>query len=110
MFIPIKRAKMEKRKEQHDAAVVETLELVKEVVRNDPTKDFINFMKEEMDKARAHELKLFQLIQSSRPSASNSFSTYDQQGTIGTYQRQSGFNSSETSGSGMYPPMYNQWY
>jgi len=65
-----------------------------------------------MDKAREHELKLFHLLQSSRPSASNAFGAYDQQqqGTSGMYQGQSGFSGSEAPGSGMYQSLYNQWY
>lgn len=121
MFIPIKRAKKEKKKNQFDTAFAETLEIVKEVVKNDPTKDLINFMREEMDKAREHELKLFQLLHSSRPNGSNGLSIYDQQGNSGLsiydqhgnsgmYQRQSGINGSQTPGSGMYQSMYNQWY
>ena len=65
-----------------------------------------------MDKAREHELKLFHLLQSSRPSASNAFGAYDQQqqGTSGMYQGQSGFSGSEAPGSGMCQSLYNQWY
>ena len=99
MFIPKKRARKEKTKSPIDAALVETLDLVKEVVKNDPTKDLINFMREEMDKAREHELKLFHLLQSSRPSASYAFSAYDhhQQGTSGIYEGQSGFSGSDAT-------------
>ena len=80
--------------------------------KNDPTRDLINFMREEMDKAREHELKMFHLLQSSRPNASSAVTAYDQQqqGTRGMYQGQSGFSGSETSGSGMYQSLYNQWY
>ena len=38
-----------------------------------------NFMREEMDKARHHEFKLFQLQQSSKPSTNNVFGAYDPQ-------------------------------
>ena len=93
---------------------METLDLVKEVVKNDPTKELINFMREEMAKARDHELKLFHLLQSSKPSVNNAFGTYDpqQQGSSGIYQGQSGFCSSEApgSGSGMLQSLYNPWY
>ena len=92
--------------------LVETLDLVKEVVKNDSTKDLINFMREEIDKARDHELKLFHLLQNSNPSANNAFSAYDpqQQGSSGIYQGQSGLCSSEAPGSGMLQSLYNQWY
>lgn len=39
-------------------AIAESLDFVKEVVRNDPTKDLIRFMREKMEKSREHELKL----------------------------------------------------
>ena len=47
MFIPRKKARKAKNKSPIDAALVETLDLVKEVEKNDPTKYL-----EEMDKAR----------------------------------------------------------
>lgn len=92
--------------------MVETLDLVKEVVKNDPTKDLITFMREEMDKARDHELKLFHLLQSSKPSMNNAFGANDpqQQGSSGIYQGHSGFSSSEAPGCGMLQSLYNQWY
>ena len=40
--------------------------MVKEAVRNDPTKDLIAFMREEMEKFREHEMKLFHLMFSNR--------------------------------------------
>ena len=111
MFIPKKKARKVKNKSPIDAAVVETLDLVKEVVKNDPTKYLINFMREEMDKARDHELKLFHLLQSSKPTTNNAFGAYDpqQQGSSGIYLGQSGF-SNEAPGSGMLQSLYNQWY
>jgi len=112
MFIPRKKARKAKNKSPIDAALVETLDLVKEVVKNDPTKDLINLRRQEMDKARDHELKLFHLLQSSKPSVNNAFGAYDpqQQGSSGIYQGQGGFCSSEAPGSGMLQSLYNQWY
>lgn len=112
MFIPRKKARKVKNKSPIDAALVETLDLAKEVVKNDPTKELINFMREEMDKARDHELKLFHLLQSSKPSVNNAFDAYDpqQQGSSSIYQGQSGFCSSEAPGSGMLQSLYNPWY
>ena len=54
IFIPIKKRKKEKPKEKLAAAVMEAAELVKEVVNNDPTKDLISFLREEMNKSREH--------------------------------------------------------
>jgi len=47
----------------------EVMEIVKEAVRNDPTKDLIAFMREEMEKSREHEMKLFHLMFSHRANA-----------------------------------------
>ena len=38
------------------------MKLITEVVRNDPTKEMISFLKDEMETSREHELKLFQLM------------------------------------------------
>ena len=62
LFIPIKKRKREKAKEKLEAAVMEASELVKEVVNNDPTKELINFLREEMNRSREHELKMIQLL------------------------------------------------
>ena len=62
LFIPIKKRKKEKPKEQLEAAILEASELVKEVVNNDPTKELINFLREEMDRSREHECKMIQLL------------------------------------------------
>lgn len=56
-------------KERLDLATIEVLTLVREAVQNDPTKELISFMKEEMEKSRKHELRLFQLLLSRRPNA-----------------------------------------
>jgi len=109
---------------------METLDLVKEVVKNnatkkkkqrilrlvpmayDPTKDLINVLREEMDNVSDHELKLFHLLQSSKPSVNNAFSAYgpQQQRCSGIYQGQGGFCSREAPGSGMLQSLYNQWH
>ena len=62
LFIPIKKRKKEKPKEKLEAAILEASELVKEVVNNDPTKELINFLREEMDRSREHECKMIQLL------------------------------------------------
>lgn len=81
------------------------------MVINDHTKDLINFMREEMDKAREHELKLFNLLQNSRHNASSGFRGYDQQqGTNGMYHGGSGCSESEIPSTGMYHFLYNHWF
>ena len=69
-FVPIKRAKKASKSQNHlEGSIAQAVELVKEVVAKDPTNQLINFMKEEMEKARQHELQLIQmLMQPSGPS------------------------------------------
>lgn len=62
LFVPIKKRKKGKPKEKLEAAIMETTELVKEVVNNDPTKELINFLREEMNRSREHEFKMIQLL------------------------------------------------
>ena len=45
-----------------DATTVEVINLVKATIENDPNKQLISFMREEVGKSREHELKLFQLM------------------------------------------------
>ena len=84
LFVPVKKTKREKPKSQIGDAIAETLDLVKEVIRNDPAKDLINFFRVEMEKSREHELKLFQLMQNSI--SNTSFTTHQQQGSTGMNQ------------------------
>ena len=62
LFISIKKRKKEKPKEKLGAAILEASELVKDVVNNDPTKELINFLREEMDRSCEHECKMIQLL------------------------------------------------
>lgn len=70
LFVPVKAKRRQSSKERLDTATTEALTLVKEAVQNDPTKELISFMKEEMEKSRQHELKLFQLLLNQRSEAS----------------------------------------
>ena len=56
-FVPRKKIKPTKKN-----AVVEAVELFKQVVENDPAKEIISFMKDEAEKARQHELQLVELM------------------------------------------------
>ena len=49
-------------KEKVDATTVEVMNLVKATIENDPNKQLISFMREEVGKFREHEFKLFQLM------------------------------------------------
>ena len=50
LFVPIKTKRRQLSKKRLDSATTEVLTLVREAVQNDPTKELISFMKEEMEK------------------------------------------------------------
>ena len=58
LFVPVK----ERKRSRKDDPVCEAIKLMRSVVENDPTKEVINFLKEDIQKAREHELKLFQMM------------------------------------------------
>ena len=64
VFVPVKKSKKVDSKKKMDAAVLESIGLLKEVVNNDTSKDMIRRLREEMDKSREHELKLIQMLNS----------------------------------------------
>lgn len=59
VFVPIKQAK---RKSNRDDPICEALKLMNTIAEKDPSKELINFMKEDVAKAREHELRLMQMI------------------------------------------------
>ena len=59
LFVLVKAKRRLSSKERLDTATTEALTLVKEAVQNYPTKELISFVKEEMEKSRQRELKLF---------------------------------------------------
>ena len=96
LFVPIKTKRKQLSKERLDLATTEVLTLVREAVQNDPTKELISFMKEEMEKSREHELRLFQLLLSHRPNTSLNSTPY------------SGNEHNPYSGNlGYYPSLHN---
>ena len=76
LFVLIKTKRRQLSKKRLDSATTEVLTLVREAVQNDPTKELISFMKEEMEKSREQELRLFQLLLSHRPNASFNCTPY----------------------------------
>lgn len=77
LFVPVKNVrKKQTTKEKLDATTLEAMNLVRSTIENDPTKELISFMREEMEKSREHEFKLLQLMLSQRPNGNyNSFQT-----------------------------------
>ena len=59
VFVPLKQAK---RKSNRDDPICEALKLMNTIAEKDPSKELINFMKEDVAKAREHELRLMQMI------------------------------------------------
>ena len=57
MFVPVKE---NKKKEKNDT-MVEAVKSFNRLIDNDPTKELINFLKEDNEKSRQHELELFKV-------------------------------------------------
>lgn len=57
-------------KHKLDSLTSQVLKVVEDVVSNDPTKDPMNLMREEMETSRQHQMKLFQLMLNHRASGS----------------------------------------
>ena len=51
LFVPSRPAKKMKKQDP----VVEAINLLRTTIENDPTKDIINFMKEDIQRSREHE-------------------------------------------------------
>ncbi len=58
-FVPVKQSKKAK-----ENMLQEVVGMLKKVVQRDPMKEFLEFAREEADKARRHELQLVQLMMS----------------------------------------------
>ena len=59
MFVPVKQLKRKR-----DEPICEVAKLMKSVIENNSTKELIDFMREDLDKAREHELRLMQMMMS----------------------------------------------
>jgi len=57
-FVPVKRGK----KKVKVDPVAEAIETMKQVIEKDPTKDLLEFFKEENERARQHEMRLMQMM------------------------------------------------
>lgn len=63
LFVQVKTApKKRKRKGDNTAILTEAVNLLKTAVENDSSKDLLAFLKEDIEKSREHELKLFKLL------------------------------------------------
>lgn len=63
LFVPVKTApKKKKRKGDNTEILTEAVNLLKTAVENDASKDMLAFLKEDIEKSREHELKLFKLL------------------------------------------------
>ena len=59
LFVPTKQSK---RKSNRDDPICDAIKLMKTIAEKDPSKDLINFMKDDTEKSREHELKLMQMM------------------------------------------------
>ena len=63
LFVPVKTApKKRKRKGDNTEILTEAVNLLKTAVENDASKEMLAFLKEDIEKSRQHELKLFKLL------------------------------------------------
>lgn len=62
-FVPVKTApKKRKRRGDNTEILTEAVNLLKMAVENDASKEMLAFLKEDIEKSREHELKLFKLL------------------------------------------------
>ena len=66
LFVPKRSVKNGKSNKDKLDTTQEVMQLIQEAVKNDPTKEMISFPRDEMEKSREHELKLFQLMLGNR--------------------------------------------
>ena len=59
LFVPVKNAS---RKRKADDNLKEILGAVKKMTENDPMKEYLQFLREESERSRQHELKMMQLL------------------------------------------------
>ena len=63
LFVPVKTApKKRKRKGDNTEILTEAVNVLKTAVENDASKEMLAFLKEDIEKSREHELKLFKLL------------------------------------------------
>ena len=63
LFVPVKTApKKRKRRGDNTEILTEAVNLLKMAVENDASKEMLAFLKEDIEKSREHELKLFKLL------------------------------------------------
>ena len=62
LFVPVKQPKQKGR----DETVCEAFKLLRTIVENDATRKLTSFMKDDLEKSREHDLKLFHMMLSHR--------------------------------------------
>lgn len=61
LFVPVKKGNTSNKRQKVDP-VLKTVDLLKSVIENDPTKEFIKIMKEEMQQSREQDIRYFQML------------------------------------------------
>lgn len=72
VFVPVKSSS---KKQKREDVMIQAINLMKSAIENDPTKNLIEFMKDDIQKSREHELKLFSLMMA-QPSYQSQESRY----------------------------------
>ena len=78
VYVPIRSKSKEKKKESNDL-LLEAVQCMRSMIENDPMKDLVNLMREEMRSSREHELRLYQLMFNSQNTGRNN-QQYDASG------------------------------
>lgn len=102
LFVPKRCVKKGKSNKDKLDTTQEVLTLIQEAVRNDPTKEMISFLRDEMEKSREHELKLFQLMLGNRANSGMPPSSSMEAGFYPSWNQGSAYNE-----TGFYPSMQN---
>ena len=70
VFVPLRSKKNPRRKDSSETTG-QLVELVKSMIENDPTKEMINTIREEVKESREHEMRMFQLMMNTMNPQSN---------------------------------------
>ena len=102
LFLPKRSAKKGKCNKDTLDTTQEVMKLIQEAVRNDPTKEMISFLRDEMEKSCEHELKLFQLMLGNRANSGMPPSSSMEAGFYPSWNQGSAYHE-----TGFYSPVQN---
>lgn len=97
-FVPVRS----KKRNNKEDTLSEAIQLMKGVIENDPTRDLIELIREDMEKSRQHELRLMQML----VGMGNQQISANQQ-TSSHFSQQSGYSTMHASYNGYFPQDYS---